>query len=106
VAQDEWGHPKCVEQVIELGREQRLGTGQWHQSNRRFHDEGQGAFRADDDAREVDRLSRIDKGVEIVAADAAEQLGKALLDFGGMRLCECGYGAIGAGLDAVTLLHP
>ena len=44
----------------------------------------------------------IDERVEVVAADAAQHLGKAALDLGGVPHAELGDGAIRARLDAVA----
>ena len=50
--------------------------------------------------RQVDRRARIDEGVEVVAADAAQHLGKAALDLGGVPLRQRRNRAIARRLDA------
>ena len=100
VRQHERRGAQRIEQVIELDRHHRLLRGQRHEADLRVDDEAQRAFRADDDAGQIDRARRIDERVEVVAADAPQHFRKPPLDLGGMPEAELGNRAIGAGFDA------
>ena len=75
-----------LEQVVELERDQRLHRRQRHQPDRRLGHEAERALRAHHQPRQVDRRRRIDEGVEVVAADPAQDLGEAAIDLGGVGL--------------------
>ena len=94
-----------VEQVIELDRQQRLLCRQRHQRDPGLDDEAERAFGADDDAGQIDGTRRIDECIEVVAADAAQHLRKAPVDFRRMADGELGNAAVGARFDAVALLR-
>ena len=91
-----------VEQLVELQRDQRLDRRQWHQADRRLGDEAQRALRPDHQAGEIDGRGRIDEGVEVVAADAAQHLREAAVDLVGVPAGERRHLAGGAGQDRVA----
>ena len=77
--------PERVQQVVVLDRQHRLGRRQRHKVEARLDDQAQGAFRTDDQLREVERRilrgrGRPDEGVEVVAADAPQDLRIAPVD--------------------------
>ena len=100
-------HQRCraerVQQIVELRRQQRLCPGQRHQAHRGFDHEAQGAFGADDDAGEIHGLRGIDEGVEVVAADASQELGEATVDLARVRLGQRGNRPVRVTLDAACV---
>ena len=74
--------PSASSRLVEFDGQHRLGGRQRHEPDLRRDHHAQRALGSDDHLREVERLRRIDELVEVVAADAAEHLGKAALDLG------------------------
>jgi hypothetical protein len=80
VAQDERRGGERLEQRRELDRHHRFRLRQRHQPDRRFEDDAERALRPDHQPRQIERPIGHGKLVQVVAADAAQQLRIAALD--------------------------
>ena len=105
VLQDQRGGAEGVEQLIELNGQHCLARRQWHQPDLRIDDEAEGAFGTHQDPRQVNGTVRIHELVEVVAANAAQDLGEPAVDLCRVAPAECRHRSIRAGFNAVAPLR-
>ena len=103
VLQDDRRRGERIEQLVELDREHRLLLRQRDEVDLRRRDHRERPFGADDDLREVERLRLVDELVEVVAADAADDLRIAPLDFLRALERDAAHLAIARRLERVAL---
>jgi hypothetical protein len=83
VLEDQGRGGKRLQQILELDRQHRLGLGERHQIDLGARHHRQRALGADQYPGQVERPRRVHELVEVVAADAAQDLGVAPVDLAG-----------------------
>ena len=94
-----------VEQILELDRQHGLCGRQRNEVDFCGDDETERALGADDQLREVERLSgrgSVDQLVEVVSAHAAQDLREAALDLLFARACELAHRPVARGVEAAA----
>ena len=87
------------QQVCERDHHHGFGFRQRHQAQLGFEDDAQRAFGADHDLGEIHGLDGVREFVQVVAADAAQDLGIAAVDFGGVLGGKAQHGASNSGFE-------
>jgi hypothetical protein len=88
-----------LDDAAEVHRGDGLDLGYGHQSDLRLGDHAQGALGADDHARDVHRAQIVGEIVEVVAGDAAQDLGITLRDFVTVRQADAAQAAVDFALE-------
>ena len=80
---------KRIEQLSELDGKNRFGPRERHQVKPRLDNQAECSLRPHDDLREVEwhTVFRVGEGIEVVPANAAENLGVSTIDLGRRAQC-------------------
>ena len=103
--EDHRGGGKRFQQLLEADHHHCLELRQRHQVDLRFEDHAQRALRAHHDPGQIHGLVLIDKFIQIVAGDAAQNFGIAAVDLSGVFPGESQHRAVAGGFERIARRH-